>query len=108
MNIQILGGTVESEPKPEVFSIGEDKKKGSFRLHDGKGWHTVILWEGLADKLPAPGQYVIVHGRTQTRSYEKQDGSKGYVTECVASTIETVGSAEPRPTREVPEDDLGF
>jgi single-stranded DNA-binding protein len=109
MNIQILGGTVEAEPKPEVFQIGDDKKrKGSFRLHDGKGWHTVILWEALADKLPTPGQYVVVNGRSQTRSYEKNDGSKGYVTECVASTIDIPGAtAEARPTKDVPSD-LGF
>lgn len=44
-----------------------------------------------------PGEYVIVHGRSSTRSYEKADGSKGYATETVASSIETPGAlAETR------------
>jgi single-stranded DNA-binding protein len=66
-----------------------DKDVSEFRLNDGKGWHSVVVWE-QNDKVPDAG-YVIVAGYSRTRSYEK-DGSKRYVTEIVAQEIEEIGA----------------
>ena len=33
-----------------------------------------------------------VNGRLQTRSYERQDGTKAYVTEVIANTVEYLSS----------------
>lgn len=40
------------------------------------------------------GRKVAVEGSVQIRSYDAQDGSKRYVTEIIAQTVEAVGSRE--------------
>lgn len=99
MNRVILGGTIDNEPEIRATSGG--KSVASFRVNTGKGWFTVTAWEDLAKDLPSKGTYVLVDGRLSTRSYEDKDKRKVWVTEVVASSIETVGGDEPA-------DDLGF
>lgn len=54
----------------------------------------VVAWRQSADFI---GQYghkgdsVAVEGRIQTRTYDKQDGTKAYVTEVVANRVELIG-----------------
>lgn len=52
-------------------------------------WHTVVVFggrgEGLA-KILAKGMTIVVEGRLQTSSYEK-DGEKRYKTEVVANNV---------------------
>ena len=54
----------------------------------------VVAWRQSADFI---GQYghkgdmVAVEGRIQTRTYDRQDGSKAYVTEVVANRVELTG-----------------
>lgn len=56
-------------------------------------WHTVVVWgkrgEALA-KLITKGSQIVVEGRIQTRSYEK-NGEKRYATDIVASNIVLAG-----------------
>ena len=68
-------------------------------------WHRVVCWEKLADIAGAycvKGKQVLIEGRLQTRSWEKQDGSKAYTTEIIASNLELLGRADnPRESGDV-------
>lgn len=60
-------------------------------------WHRVVAWEKLADLVDAyigKGAPVMVVGKLQTRRYDKDDGSVGYVTEIVARDILFLGAAK--------------
>ena len=51
----------------------------------------IVVWRQTAEFLnnyAAKGSKVLVEGRLTTRSYDKQDGTKGYVTEVVAEKVE--------------------
>ena len=54
-----------------------------------------VAWEKLAEIIGnnlSKGREVLVEGRMQVSSYEAQDGSKRYVTECVINNMEFCGS----------------
>jgi single-strand DNA-binding protein len=55
-------------------------------------WFTVVLWEGLAERIEDYGVGIWVHatGRIKSRSYEGSDGSKRYVTELIADSCEAI------------------
>ena len=65
--------------------------------HEETEWHRIVYWGrgpkgeigGVREYLQK-GRQVIIEGRVQTRSYEK-DGDTKYVTEIVAQEIELVG-----------------
>lgn len=101
INLHILAGTVEAKPEPVIKTVN-DKRVAEFRLYDGFGWHSVTVWGKDAEKCPKPGDYVLVQGRVQTRSYDK-DGEKRYFTSTNANSIEFPGRTEEEPPR-----DLGF
>ena len=51
----------------------------------------IVVWRQTAEflsKYAAKGSKVLVEGRLTNRSYDKQDGTKGYVTEVVAEKVE--------------------
>ena len=51
----------------------------------------IVVWRQTAEFLnnyAAKGSKVLVEGRLTTRNYDKQDGTKGYVTEVVAEKVE--------------------
>ena len=56
----------------------------------------IVVWRQAAEflsKYAAKGSKVLVEGRLTNRSYDKQDGTKGYITEVVAEKIELLNSA---------------
>ena len=64
--------------------------------HEQTEWHNVIFW-GTANQKPSnlveymvSGREVLVEGRIQTRSWEK-DGNKHYRTEIIAERVTLVG-----------------
>lgn len=60
-------------------------------------WHRVTVWgkrgEGLS-KILSKGDRIMVEGRIQTSSYEK-DGEKRYSTEVVANNVLLAGGRRP-------------
>ena len=51
----------------------------------------VVCWRGTAEfaaRYLAKGRKVAVEGSLQTRSYDAQDGSKRFVTEVIADSVE--------------------
>lgn len=60
-----------------------------------------IVWEKRAETIAkhfAKGSEILLEGRIQVRSYEKQDGSKAYVTEVVVNDFDFCGSKKDNGT----------
>lgn len=71
--------------------LDKDKKK-----QEKTEWHSVVAWGKLAEiigKYAGKGKELYIEGKLQTRSWEKEDGSKAYKTEIVAGSIQLLGSA---------------
>jgi single-strand DNA-binding protein len=57
-------------------------------------WHNIVCWRGLAslaENYIRKGSQIYVDGKIRTRSYDATDGSKKYVTEIYADTIQLLG-----------------
>lgn len=106
MNKVILIGNLASDPESRTTQNGVSQC--SFRLavqRRFKGANgeretdflPVICWRQTAEfaqRYLAKGRKVAVEGSVQTRSYDAQDGSKRYVTEIIADSVEAVGGRE--------------
>lgn len=73
------------------FRLAVERK---FKDKDGKretDWINIVAWRNTAEfcaRYLQKGAKIGVEGMIQTRSYEAQDGSKRYVTEVVADSVE--------------------
>ena len=106
MNKVILIGNLANDPESRTTQNGI--AQCSFRLavqRRFKGANgeretdflPVVCWRQTAEfaqRYLAKGRKVAVEGSIQTRSYDVQDGSKRYVTEIIANSVEVVGSRE--------------
>ena len=106
MNKVILIGNLASDPESRTTQSGI--AQCSFRLavqRRFKGANgeretdflPVVCWRQTAEfaqRYLAKGRKVAVEGSIQTRSYDAQDGSKRYVTEIIADSVEAVGSRD--------------
>ena len=101
MNKWIGKGRLTKDPEVRYTQAG--KAVASFTLatdrHTKEGQQAdfipCVAWEKLAEIIGnnlSKGREVLVEGRLQVRSYEAQDGSKRYVTECVINNMEFCGS----------------
>lgn len=97
MNKVILIGRLGKDPELTNTTSGKTVAKFSVATTHGYGegqkteWHNAVAWEKLADLVGeylSKGSKVAVEGRIQTRSYEAKDGTKKYVTEIVATSVE--------------------
>ena len=81
----------------------------------------IICWRKLAETAAnnlSKGRLVAVSGAIQTRNYQAQDGTKGYVTEVVADSVQFLekkgSTGSPAPQQKAPEEnfdngeDVGF
>ena len=106
MNRVILIGNLASDPESRTTQSGI--AQCSFRLavqRRFKGANgereadflPVVCWRQTAEfaqRYLAKGRKVAVEGSIQTRSYDAQDGSRRYVTEIIADSVEAVGGRE--------------
>lgn len=106
MNKVILIGNLASDPESRTTQSGI--AQCSFRLavqRRFKGANgeretdflPVVCWRQTAEfaqRYLAKGRKVAVEGSIQTRSYDAQDGSKRYVTEVIADSVEAIGGRE--------------
>lgn len=106
MNKVILIGNLASDPESRTTQNGiaqcrfrlavQRRYKGANGERD-TDFLPVICWRQTAEfaqKYLAKGRKVAVEGSIQTRSYDAQDGSKRYVTEIIADSVEAVGGRE--------------
>ena len=96
MNKFIGSGRLAKEPECRYTQSGKCYCTFPLAMDDGYGekkkttFITIKVWEKMAETCAnylIKGQAVLVEGRIDVRSYEK-DGGKRYVTEIVASRVE--------------------
>lgn len=106
MNKAILIGNLAADPESRTTSSGI--AQCTFRLavqrrYAAQGGEkvadflTIVCWRQLAElcqRYLSKGRKVAVEGSIQTRSYDAQDGSKRYVTEIVAESVEFLGGGQ--------------
>ena len=103
MNKAILIGNLVADP--ENRSVGSGISKCTFRIAVNRrfanqqgvretDFFSIVCWRQLADlcsRFLSKGRKVCVEGSIQNRSYDAQDGTKRYVTEIIADTVEFLG-----------------
>ena len=106
MNKAILIGNLTRDPETMTTSSGITKCNFTVavqrRFANAQGvreadFIPVVCWRQTAElcsRYLSKGRKVAVEGSIQTRSYDAQDGTKRYVTEIVADSVEFLGSRE--------------
>jgi len=64
-------------------------------------WHNIVCWRGqatLAENYIRKGSQIYIDGRIRTRSYDAQDGTKRYITEIYADSIQLLGKRDAGTT----------
>jgi single-strand DNA-binding protein len=105
VNKVILVGNVGKDP--EVKHLDSNTSVANFTLATSENytnksgekvtiteWHNIVCWRGLASIAESyihKGSQIYVDGKIRTRSYDAQDGSKRYITEILADTIQLLG-----------------
>ena len=107
MNKVILIGNLTDDPKSSMTASGIPVC--TFRLATQRRYvnqqsgqreadfHNIVAWRQLADlcaKYLAKGRKCSIEGTIQYRSYDAQDGSRRYVTEIIADSVEFLSSRQ--------------
>lgn len=111
MNKVILIGNLANDPESRTTSSGVATCTFRFavqrRFANASGvrdvdFIPVVCWRQTAElcsKYLLKGRKVAVEGSIQTRSYDAQDGTKRYVTEVIADSVEFLSSREESSTQ---------
>ena len=106
MNKVILIGNLASDPEGRTtqsgiaqcsFRIAAQRRYKGANGEREADFLPVVCWRQTAEfaqRYLAKGRKVAVEGSIQTRSYDAQDGSKRYVTEIIADSVEAVGGRD--------------
>lgn len=97
-----LGGDPELKYLPTGaavcnFSVATSERwtdKESGQKQEKTEWSRIVVWGKLAElcnQYLSKGRQVYIEGKLATRSWEKEDGTKAYVTEIVAQTVQFIG-----------------
>ncbi len=108
--VQLIGRLGQD---PDVRELEGGKRVARFNLatnesyRNGEGvrveettWHTVVLWNGLAElaaKYLARGRQVCLEGRISYRSYTDRNGAQKWVTEIIATDMVMLGQGNRPP-----------
>ncbi len=133
MNQVVLMGRLAADPEMRTTQSGISQcsmrlaVQRNYAGKDGKreaDFFNIVAWRTTADfcgRYFHKGSKIALVGSLQTRSYDAQDGSKRYITEVIAESVEfcesktvTSEDAAPKPNTdangftEVDDDDLPF
>ena len=89
------GRTTQSGISQSTFRIAVQRRFANAQGVREADFLTVVAWRQSADfcnRYLTKGSKVAVEGSIQVRSYDAQDGTKRYVTEIIADSVESVGS----------------
>ncbi|MGC8554841.1 MAG: single-stranded DNA-binding protein [Candidatus Acidulodesulfobacterium sp.] len=102
MLIGNLGKDPELRYTPDGLAILKFSIATSEYFNDKSGnktekttWHNIVVFGKIAQTLAnylSKGKQVFVEGRINNRSYDKQDGTKGYISEVIANNIVMLGT----------------
>ena len=91
------GRTTQSGIAQSTFRIAVQRRFANQQGVREADFFTIIAWRQTADfcnRYLSKGRRVAVEGSIQNRSYDAQDGSKRYVTEIIADSVEALGGRE--------------
>ena len=74
-------------------------------------WHNIQVWGKTAEALSqylTKGTRVLVEGKISNRSYDKQDGTKGYISEIIANNIVLLGNSATKSESEPSEPEENY
>lgn len=122
LNKVMVIGNVGRPAELKYMANGTPQAKFSLAVNSkSKGeehteWINVVLWGDTAENVSQyiqKGKQVYVEGRLQTRSWESDDGTKHYMTEVHANSVQLLGQRESkdqgrRTNADVDVDDLPF
>ena len=98
MNNVVLTGRLTANPELKVTQSGMKVCVFALAVNKDKE-HTdfpqIVCFGKTAENLctyQKKGSMIGVNGRLQTRSYDRQDGTKAYVTEVIANAVEYLSS----------------
>ena len=106
MNKAVLTGRLANDPKSRTtqsgiqscsFRLAVQRKHANTQGVKEADFLNIVCWRQLAEicsKFLAKGRMVGIEGSIQTRSYDAQDGTKRYVTEIIADSVEFLSSKE--------------
>ena len=106
MNKAILIGNLANDPESRTtqsgiaqctFRLAVQRRFANAQGVREADFLTIVCWRQTAElcaRYLSKGRKVAVEGSIQTRSYDAQDGTKRYVTEIIADTVEFLGSRE--------------
>ena len=101
------GRTTQSGISQSTFRIAVQRRFANAQGVREADFFTVIAWRQTADfcnRYLTKGRKVAVEGSIQNRSYDAQDGSKRYVTEIMADSVEAVGGRDESQGQARPRD----
>ena len=106
MNKAILIGRLANDPESRTtqsgiaqctFRLAVQRRFANAQGVREADFLTIVCWRQTAElcaRYLSKGRKVAVEGSIQTRSYDAQDGTKRYVTEIIADSVEFLGSRE--------------
>lgn len=112
LNKCMIIGNVGSEPEMRFTGSGIAVTNFSVAVNDKiddverTEWFKVVAWKKLAEtcnQYLAKGRQVYVEGRTQTQSWEDQEGQTHYKQELIANRVIFLGKKEATQESEEPE-----
>ncbi len=60
-------------------------------------WHNIVAWGKQAEVINEycrKGRQIYVEGRIDNRTYDKQDGTKGYISEVIVQNFQLLGNRQ--------------
>lgn len=81
---------------------GYTKQDGSI-IESQTEWHNIVLFGKLAEiaaKYLKRGMMVFVQGKLKTRSYQKEDGIKRYITEIVGDSLQMLDKKDKSESKD--------
>lgn len=106
MNKVIMIGNLAADPEARTTQSGISQSTFRIavqrRFANAQGvreadFFTVVAWRQTADfcnSYLSKGRKVAVEGSVQNRQYDAQDGSKRWVTEIIADSVEALSAAQ--------------
>ena len=117
MNRVFLLGRLTRDPDADTTQSGKRKARMTIAVDRPKAkdgtqkadFINLVAWERtaeFAEQYLSKGQRILVEGRIQTSSYEK-DGEKKYATDVNVDRIEFADGKKKEQEEEIPMDDYG-
>ncbi|MFA6605101.1 MAG: single-stranded DNA-binding protein [Patescibacteria group bacterium] len=122
MNKVFLIGRLGKDPETKTAQSGKAVTKFTLATDSGWGekkttdWHNVVCFDKTAEtaaKYLGKGRQCCIEGRISYRTWDKEDGTKGYMTEIICDRLELLADGATRSQPEataaaLPDDAIPF